>query len=550
NLISVSVVKDSNKFDYYIYYKNNLIYEAKSFYNDDLELRISFDDESNIDYIYPNLDEFERYGGSDEPEENDLEEPLKEEEYLIDYDNNRTYYQILVYSFADSNGDGIGDFKGIADNLDYLVSLGVEGLWLSPILQADSYHSYDINNYYKINPKYCVTIDGTYYGINYLLKECHKRNIKVLMDLVLNHTSYFHSWYYLYEAWYSADNRFGYPELDYDNPGVVSAVKEVGNYWLQRGFDGFRLDAAMWIYNSGENRHQKNVKFWQNWCSEMKKTKPDCYLIGEVLDDDHDLAYAYNNCGFDSTFDFNALGSVINATTNNNYDYAKVTSENNKKALDENPSFIMARCLSNHDIGRFNQAHPDSNDKAYYVEDIKEIKLANAINALTPGNTFIYYGDELGLMGTCEDTRPNYYYDMNYRTPMPFTNGLTDSESYFEAFHGSGITTSKTYSNKTIEEDIADSNSIYNALKNALALKNSSEVLQKGTIKEISDLPSGLSGFDVTYNNQTIRILYISSNVTSSINYTIDGELLYNLGASVNNKTITISTCNLIAFTI
>lgn len=535
------------KFSYYI------AKEKEDDFENVASLKFSFN--TNFEKTYPDFDpsieEIKRYEEFMEEfkDRSDISSnPLPEEDKLIDMDNNRTYYQLLVYSFADSNDDGIGDFKGIIDHLDYFVDLGIEGIWLSPILDAESYHSYDIRSYYRIRSEYEVTDNGVLYDLNYLLKECHKRNIKVLMDLVLNHTSYYNDFMDGFSSWYSEDNRFGFPEFDFDKPIVRKAVEDIGTYWLEYGLDGFRLDAAMWIYNSGNDRHEKNYEFWSSWVNKMKEVKPDCYIIGEVLDENHDLAYDYAQAGFDSTFDFNALGTVISAVKDKSYDYATNTMTNINKALAYNSNYILGRALSNHDIGRFNQSHPDSNDTAYYVETLEEIKLANALNALTPGNTFIYYGDELGLLGTCTDTRPNYYYDMNYRTPMPFTEERTNSVNYFEGFHGKGITTSKTFTNETIEDMMMDSDSIYSKLKEALKLKNNNEVFQKGTLSKVEGLAEDLSGFDVTYNGTTIRILYVSSNVSRTIAIDLDNELLYNLGASVSGNTISLNSCDLIAY--
>ena len=137
---------------------------------------------------------------------------------------------------------------------------------------------------------------------------------------------------------------------------------------------------------------------------------------------------------------------------------------------------------------------------------------------------------------------------MNYRTPMPFENERTDSVAYFEGFHGQGVTTSNTITNESISEILSDSNSIYNKLKEALALKNSSDVLQKGTLTSIEGLEENLSGFDVTYNGKTIRVLYVSSNVNGTINLEIESELLYNLGAFKSGNTVSLTSCDLIAY--
>ena len=113
-------------------------------------------------------------------------------------DNYRTFYQIFVGSFSDSNGDGIGDIRGIINRFDYLndgninsdKSLGVQGIWLSPIFSSPSYHKYDASDYYKIDWRF-----GTEEDLKELIDLCHKRNVKLILDLAINHTSNQHSWF-------------------------------------------------------------------------------------------------------------------------------------------------------------------------------------------------------------------------------------------------------------------------------------------------------------------------------------------------------------------
>lgn len=100
------------------------------------------------------------------------------------------FYEIFVRSFYDSDGDGIGDLNGVTEKLDYLQSLGISGIWLMPINPSPSYHGYDVTDYYDINPQY-----GTMEDFERLIQEAHKRNIKVIMDLVINHTSSQHPWF-------------------------------------------------------------------------------------------------------------------------------------------------------------------------------------------------------------------------------------------------------------------------------------------------------------------------------------------------------------------
>ena len=214
-------------------------------------------------------------------------------------------YQIFVASFRDHDGDGIGDIKGIIDSLDYLEDLGAEVLWLTPIQKSDSYHGYDISDYYAVDKRF-----GNIDDYRELLFEAHKRGMKVLMDLVLNHTSkgniWFtnsqwavkdeatginwrdvYSWKYesdVIEKWDPVDNRYvnvtvkqdaesdnpswyrdgeshyyyygkfgsGMPEINYLNSSTRKLVIDMAKYWMSFGLDGFRLDAVKHIFMRDE----------------------------------------------------------------------------------------------------------------------------------------------------------------------------------------------------------------------------------------------------------------------------------------------------------
>ncbi|MCR5079238.1 MAG: starch-binding protein [Bacilli bacterium] len=438
----------------------------------------------------------------------------------ISEDNYRTFYQLLVYSFADGDGDGIGDFKGIIDHLDYLSDLGIGAIWLSPIQPSDSYHSYDATDYYSVKSRYEVTVNGIKYDFASLIEAAHKKDIKIIMDMVFNHTSKNHTWYSSHRDWYGSDNKFGFPEFDFDKTAVREAIKDVGRYWLGKGVDGFRLDAAYWVYNSGSERDKKNFSWWQEFSLAMKEKKEECYLIGEVLDSNHDLAFDYTACGFDSTFDFEAPRQTYEAFNGRASGFASMIKVDQGKIDAVNPSAIMARALSNHDIGRFSQRHEESSDAPYFIEAPNVLKIANALNALTPGNAFIYYGDELGLKGSC----PQGYTDMNYRTPMPFSSGKTDSSKYFEGFKGNGATTSVTLSGNSISADQADPYSAYSVLKKAIAIKNNNEILQKGRVEESSNPTSGLIDYKIALKGKSAHF-YCNANSNESIQIEVAGSL-------------------------
>ena len=219
-------------------------------------------------------------------------------------DNYRNFYEIYVRSFSDSNGDGIGDLQGVISKLDYLKApdgqddshaLGVDGIWLMPICTSPSEHKYDVTDYCEIDPTY-----GTMEDFEELLKKFHERGIHVIIDLVLNHTSNEHPWfiqavkdvnngdydskyaqYYNFttepelddnenvkgysavegnEEGYYYESRFVYsmPDLNLDNPDVFAEIKDIMKFWLEKGVDGFRLDACKSYFT---NSMDKSIEF-------------------------------------------------------------------------------------------------------------------------------------------------------------------------------------------------------------------------------------------------------------------------------------------------
>ena len=201
--------------------------------------------------------------------------------------NNVVFYEIFVRSFKDSNGDGIGDFRGIIEKLDYLndgdpetnTDLGISGIWLMPIFPSPSYHGYDVTDYQAVNPDY-----GTLQDFQDLVEACHERGIRVIIDFVVNHTSSEHPWFlsakdkaseyrnwYVWSdvmpsqkgpwgqnAWYQSNGSFyyapfwsGMPDLNYKEPKVTEAMYDATKFWLDMGVDGFRVDAARYLVEDG-----------------------------------------------------------------------------------------------------------------------------------------------------------------------------------------------------------------------------------------------------------------------------------------------------------
>ncbi|MBK6484270.1 MAG: alpha-amylase [Chitinophagaceae bacterium] len=334
----------------------------------------------------------------------------------------RVFYEIFVRSFYDSNNDGIGDLNGITMQLDYLASLGIGGLWLTPFHPSPSYHKYDVVNYLDVDPEY-----GTLDDFKRLVAEAHKRNILVLTDLVINHTSSEHPWfqaalkddpqfkkYYNWETspdkseknWHlpkqtnqlaSGEKYYGFfspvmPDLNYDNEEVRDTIIAIGKWWLKETeIDGYRLDAAQFIF--GEEDTLANNKWWKQFTDELKTVKPDVITIGEV----------WNKKSFVATYTA-SLSGAFNFELS--WELLKLLQEEKNELLIENllatkelyaahsAYYIDPIFLSNHDVNRIISDLKNNIEKA---------KLAAAIYLTLPGTPFIYYGEELGMRGMKPD---------------------------------------------------------------------------------------------------------------------------------------------------
>ncbi|NGZ77322.1 alpha-amylase [Saccharibacillus sp. VR-M41] len=354
------------------------------------------------------------------------------------------YYEVFVRSFYDSDGDGIGDLNGLTEKLDYLNDgdpattddLGVEGIWLMPILESPSYHGYDVTDYDRVNPDY-----GTEADLQKLLDEAHKRGIKVIMDLVVNHTGSGHPWFrdsasgkeaehrdwYVWaedegrrpvgqsaagsgSPWHEMNGSHymgtfwdGMPDLNFDNPAVREEMIRIGRHWLDLGLDGFRLDAAKHIYEDttedrGPETTKKNVKWWQQFRAAMEESNPDVYLVGEIWENSPAAVAPYLDKAFDSGFNFGLAEGVLSAAKSERAGSAFSRLPDYYKLFGEasGGQFVDAGFLTNHDQDRvMTQLGGDGN----------HMKTAAAMLLTLPGNPFIYYGEEIGMLGAKPDER-------------------------------------------------------------------------------------------------------------------------------------------------
>ena len=279
------------------------------------------------------------------------------------WEQNSVGYQVFIASFADSDGDGMGDLRGVINNLDYLEELGVDTLWLTPFQHSNSYHGYDIMDYFTVDPRF-----GTLDDYRELLYKAHQKGMKVLMDFVLNHTSPSNPWFVKSQSleketivlpggkekvidyrnfytwqneeyvqsitdpvakaqWFKDANGYYFyssfgssmPELNFDYQATRDAILEVALYWMSFGLDGFRLDAVKHIYMANESRDSsdwvvedggysfdmnKDAHFFMEFNAKLKASYPNAILVGENFNGDPAyLAGLYG--GMDSQFNFN-----------------------------------------------------------------------------------------------------------------------------------------------------------------------------------------------------------------------------------------------------
>ncbi|MBN1312593.1 MAG: DUF3459 domain-containing protein [Anaerolineae bacterium] len=362
--------------------------------------------------------------------------------------NERVFYEVFVRSFYDSDGDGNGDLQGLIDKLDYLndgnpattTDLGITGIWLMPVAESPSYHGYDVADYRTVEQDY-----GSNDDFKQLIAEAHRRDIVVIVDLVLNHTSSQHPWFidaqtpssehddwYIWRnenpgiagpggrvIWHQSGDRYYYgyfwsemPDLNYENPEVTAAVYDITRFWLEdMGIDGFRLDAIKHLIEEGQTLENtpKTHDWLEGFYAHVKSTKPDALLVGEVWDSSHAVAPYISN-QLDIAFSFDLASDFISSVQGGD---AGLLGYDQQQVLDLFPAGQYAAFLTNHDQDRAMSELNGSIDAA---------KVAATLLLTNPGVPFIYYGEEIGMTGR----KP----DENLRTPMqwdatPNTAGFT-----------------------------------------------------------------------------------------------------------------------------
>ena len=484
-------------------------------------------------------------------------------------DNYRVFYEIFVYSFCDSNGDGIGDLQGVISKLDYLEELGVNGIWFMPVHPSQSYHKYDVRDYYDIDPQY-----GTLEDMKQLLDACNARGIKVITDLVLNHTGNDHEWfktacdylrnlpagaepdaaecpyvdYYFFSresgpGWHAVPGSQWYyegqfspnmPDLNLANENVRDEIKAIMAFWFDLGVSGFRLDAAKEFYSGSPSQNIEVLNWIQTTAASIKE---DAYLVAEVWEDFSNVTNYYTS-GITSLFDFpfaNSNGKIPavlrgagSATTVASY--AKALAQADGAYIKSNPDYIDAPFLSNHDVGRI---------AGFVNRDELKMKMAGSMNIFMSGSCFIYYGEEIGMLGSGNDPSKRSPFVWNSERNDGTTNPPPECELPEEYPLGS------------LEDQRNDDASLWNYYRQAIAIRKALPVISHGrtTVEEALNV-NCVSAQRKTWNEQECIILMNINTVAAQVDLSAYGDwvLAASLSADGNEVVLNGTTLELPAF--
>ena len=484
-------------------------------------------------------------------------------------DGRRVFYEIFTGSFSDSDGDGTGDLQGVLHRLDYLndgdpasgKSLGIGGIWLTPVFPSPSYHKYDVVDYFSVDPAF-----GTMEDLEALIAECHARDVLLILDLPLNHSSDRNDWflrfvearktgdaaseYYdfyscydpaseqapagrtfrqipdspvYYECNFSGDM----PEFNFDSQAVRERLLDVARFWLEKGVDGFRFDAAKYVYFGDPDG---NMDFWAWYTDALRRIKPDIYMVGEVWDGDGiTLQYApYMNC-----FNFTASQTEgMIAATAKHGDVSTFTgyvqrhiSRLEERRADAFPVLFIA----NHDTDRA---------AGYLTAASWTMQMAANLYILSPGSPFIYYGEELGMRGS----RGGAPTDANRRLAMVWGDGdpVRDPE-------GADYDPKKQVQS-TASEQVADPSSLYTYYKKLLMIRAANPEIAAGEYTPVRFPDTKAGGFLAGKDGKRVLVLHNTTmkEVTLDLSAATDfrpGELRAVIGqadASLDGTLVTI----------
>jgi glycosidase len=407
-------------------------------------------------------------------------------------------YEVFVRSFADSNGDGIGDLNGLIRKLDYINDgnpasrrdLGASCIWLMPVAESPSYHGYDVTDYYRVERDY-----GTNADFKRLVAEAHRRGIAVLVDMVLNHASSQHpffqealrdpnsphrSWFRFSPtvpgpgpwggpAWRKSPVRDEYyygvfwegmPDLNYDTPAVREEANRVADFWLREmEVDGFRLDAVPYLVEEGNvmSGAPGTHRVLRDYQAHLRSVKPDVFTVGEVWDSVGAMLPYYPD-QLDSYFAFELADALINAVRRGSAEGML------------NGYLRLQRTVPQDRWSPFLRNHDQTRTLTELRGDVAKAKVAATLLLTLPGLPFVYYGEEIGMSGDKPDEQ--------LRTPMQWSraaNGGFTTGTPWEALQ-------PDWTNVNVAAQDADPASLLNLYRRLIHLRDRNPYLARGEL--------------------------------------------------------------------
>ena len=462
-------------------------------------------------------------------------------------------YQIYPRSFNDTNHNGLGDLPGITARLDYLKDLGVDALWLSPFYPTpDADFGYDISNHVDVDSRF-----GSLKDFDTLIEESHKRDIRIILDLVLNHVSDQHPWFqqsrvnssnpkqdwFIWQdsipnnwesvfggkAWTYDEKRGQYyyhmflkeqPDVNWRNPEVRKAQMDVLRFWLERGVDGFRLDVfnvyfkdeqlrnnpKKWgrrafdrqhhIYNSDQPEMESVLKEMRDILDEY----PERYAVGETFLATREKIIRYNGTDkLHAAFDFEFLWSKYKPKK-----FLKAIE--NWEDLAEEAQIFPNYVLSNHDVPRPATRYAKSEDDA-------RVKVIMAMLLTMRGTPFLYYGDEIGMRDI--SLKRSEIMDPPGKKYWPFNKGRDGCRSpmQWDDSANAGFSTKKpwlpvhaNYKKRNVSAQRKDESSIFNFTRELIALRKENVILRRGKIIPLSEIPDDVMAYLRQHGDEQVLV--------------------------------------------
>jgi len=464
--------------------------------------------------------------------------------------NDAVFYEIFVRSFYDSNADGVGDLQGIIQKLDYLndgnpntdTDLGVTALWLMPIFPSPSYHGYDVTDYRNIDEEY-----GTMNDFKALITAAHARGIKIVIDFVGNHTSDQHPWFtasasneskrdwYLWnsnkpsyngpwgqEVWHERNSSYyygvfwgGMPDLNYTNQEVTNEIKNTLRFWKEEvGVDGFRIDAVKhWIENGNQQENTAaTLAWWRDLYVFQKSLDPGLMMVGEAWTSTQNIA-PYSDKRLDYCFEFDLSYALIDGINNQ-------TNSGLKSKMSE----IISTYEPNQ-YGTFLTNHDQDRSFYRFGMDERKAKLAARILLSLPGVPYIYYGEEVGMLGQ----KP----DEDIRRPMQWTSSANAGFSSTQPWHP----LNNNYANYNVANQQSESESIWSQYQIWIKQRTRNTALRSGN-------------YDFIESNNSRMFSYLradsESNTAFAVIHNLSSQNTDDITIRINNSSLTEGTYNLI----